>query len=751
MVSAALAATPKVAYAGEVSSRPLPARCSAYLIAAATSLLLACPAEAPAPSPAASRAPTPDAITAAPPTTAAPPAQAPAAAPPATTTAAPAIDGLLAELATCAPARCDERVGLLFEAASLLTSRERAFATPPRLQRLCRELLRSLGPAGDDEPPRQEVQVALASLAALAAVIPEVPALLRAQEAPARLHALLQDPPDALSHGRALLILGALQPGAPATQKAATVTAISAGLRAADRTLRRLSALAAALAREEALDPALFQSLRTLLQVPAGDAALATLRAPLPRALAVELNPLLPVYVDLLLSTNQAVHSDAALRLTRAAVAAEPRSGSARFFLAQVLARRGDPAAAAEQARALASGNLPATLAGALAAQPPAGDRAQARARVRQLLQERPPLVPDPSRVTAAALQRGAVRVARVDPAQLEAEAAALGPQPAADAARRVGARLFTSYPFRSDEYYDSCLRSFLRGDNQDLLEALGLSAARDEDGGRSVVGVVQVAGRYGVTCALCHTQVERDGQRVDGAPARAYDQGLLLASCLDQPIHHKSGNRNLDELMDYRPGRNDSTSDAVHNPTEIPSFFGLAVGRAVRWSGDTPTLEVQIDRNLSEHSAPRPVLRALASYLRALPLPRANPAAPGDQAAVAQGQALFQRECERCHSAPAWTSGAIIPVEELGTDRARVAAVLPNSTAGYKVPSLLRITRSAPYLHDGSVPTLERLLDPARCPPPRPGQAPPCEGHRYGHGLPPRSRAALVTYLRTL
>jgi hypothetical protein len=33
----------------------------------------------------------------------------------------------------------------------------------------------------------------------------------------------------------------------------------------------------------------------------------------------------------------------------------------------------------------------------------------------------------------------------------------------------------------------------------------------------------------------------------------------------------------------------------------------------------------------------------------------------------------------------------------------------------GYKVPSLLGLWLSAPYLHDGSVPTVQALFDPAR------------------------------------
>jgi CxxC motif-containing protein (DUF1111 family) len=181
-----------------------------------------------------------------------------------------------------------------------------------------------------------------------------------------------------------------------------------------------------------------------------------------------------------------------------------------------------------------------------------------------------------------------------------------------------------------------------------------------------------------------------------------------------------------------------------VHNPTEIPSLLGLRVGGPVRWNGDTPTLEVQIDRNLSPSSAPPAVITLVAAYLRGLPLPPASPPRPGTERQVATGAAVFARTCQRCHAPPAYTTGEIIAQPELQTDVTRVSAVLPNSSEGYKIPSLLRVSRSAPYLHDGSVATLEALLEL-----PRPARGRP--GHRFGLDLPAAERTALLAFLRTL
>lgn len=623
-----------------------------------------------------------------------------------------------------------------------------------------------------------ERSVALASLATVAANLPASLAPLRERGVQARLLDLLAAEPSAREQGRALMALGALHEAntaAPLVER--TRAALREGLRSPERLVRRQAVLAATLARDEALDAALLFALQADLgtaatataPAPAGNLAAAALRIPEltagdPRA--VELLPLLPAYTDLLLSLDregQTAYAAVALRLSRALATAAPRSGVAHFFLARAADRLHDPAALPALRRAFALGNLPDTFAASLGDLGPAlaahdvPDTAAQRARVRAILSQRPrrrpavPLAaaagtgPGPG-IPAAIGMHDSPAVREVDPAALE-QAAAESDKADQAAQDRLGARLFATYPFGSEVYYDSCLRSFLSGDNSDLLDRLGLVTEDAHDGaGPQLVGVVaarrdagsaQGPPRLGVTCAVCHARVEPDGRRWDGLPSRTYDQGLLLAACVDQPIHHKSGNRNIDDLLSYGPGRNDSTSDGVHNPTKIPPLFGLRAGRVVRLNGDTPTLEVQIDRNLAPRAAPPAVLRLVAGYLRRLPLP---PAAAVSDPAVAAGAEVFAATCERCHSPPAWTTGAVISLAKLGTDAARVSAVLPNSTEGYKVPSLLRVALSPPYLHDGSLPTLAALLDPRRG-----------GGHRFGLNLSARDRAALLAFVQTL
>ena len=138
----------------------------------------------------------------------------------------------------------------------------------------------------------------------------------------------------------------------------------------------------------------------------------------------------------------------------------------------------------------------------------------------------------------------------------------------------------------------------------------------------------------------------------------------------------------------------------------------------------------------------------------------RAPDAAPADAAQRAQGRAVFERAgCAGCHSGPALTNNRVVPIEEIGTEPSRARATvrmeaqlaapaifatdtpfpLPpdaktvpipvegdalkqlqlawahaGTKGGYKVPNLVGLAWSAPYLHDSGVsvgPDAERQL----------------------------------------
>jgi hypothetical protein len=175
------------------------------------------------------------------------------------------------------------------------------------------------------------------------------------------------------------------------------------------------------------------------------------------------------------------------------------------------------------------------------------------------------------------------------------------------------------------------------------------------------------------------------------------------------------------------------------------------------------------------------------------------------------RGAALFQSACADCHAPSGRRVMTIIPQREIGTDPGRLEMWTPEAAAaynaydgedkdpalpwtfrqfrkhdGYLAQPLDGIWLTGPYLHNGSVPTLDDLLKP---PSERPKaflrgldeldfakggyKAPPCvpgrpaeaagfcydtalpgnanTGHEYGTTLTPEERAALLHYLVTL
>ena len=82
---------------------------------------------------------------------------------------------------------------------------------------------------------------------------------------------------------------------------------------------------------------------------------------------------------------------------------------------------------------------------------------------------------------------------------------------------------------------------------------------------------------------------------------------------------------------------------------------------------------------------------------------------------AAKRGFVLFTGKagCAACHSGWTFSDDKFHDIGLPGTDRGR-AAILPeepNGEQAFKTPTLRNAARRAPYMHDGSVPTIERVL----------------------------------------
>jgi hypothetical protein len=98
----------------------------------------------------------------------------------------------------------------------------------------------------------------------------------------------------------------------------------------------------------------------------------------------------------------------------------------------------------------------------------------------------------------------------------------------------------------------------------------------------------------------------------------------------------------------------------------------------------------------------------ALQAYVESLPPARVKPARASDADAERRGYEVFRRSgCERCHTPPAFTNLGQLPL----------ASLFPRTAAGLEireqldVPSLLSVSASPPYLHDGRASSLRAVI----------------------------------------
>jgi len=240
----------------------------------------------------------------------------------------------------------------------------------------------------------------------------------------------------------------------------------------------------------------------------------------------------------------------------------------------------------------------------------------------------------------------------------------------------------------------------------------------------------------------------------------------------------------------------------------------------AFHWDGlNTDIQEVFFSSALGDGAVPKSLpaetLKQLEEYLMDLEAPRYERLFPVDRELAAAGEPIYNQYCARCHAFGGEETGKVLPltaeawaVEGLETDaplftdphRAEMwtpeAAEAYNaytdgypwdfehfrSTGGYVNVPLDGIWARAPYLHNGSVPYLGEILEPAEArtqvfwsgydlyDPDRVGFVSEGEdaerygkrldtslpgnsnqGHLWGTDLPDEDKAALLEYLKTL
>jgi cytochrome c5 len=277
-------------------------------------------------------------------------------------------------------------------------------------------------------------------------------------------------------------------------------------------------------------------------------------------------------------------------------------------------------------------------------------------------------------------------------------------------------------------------------------------------DAGAGVGGLVRArmadgSGALAITCSTCHAAPLPGGGVASGLPNAALDVGAAMLDARGEPAALPT-----DPLAAWGAGRLDVTTTTGLEPARIPDLRParwltyLQQDATVRARGATG-LAIRIETLIiTSHQAalrpPRMVALALAAYLRTLA--GALPAVAA--AASPHGADLFEATCAGCHAPPGFT-GEPVALALIGTDPI-LGLSADRGTGCYRVPSLLGVGSRGPLLHDGTVPSIDALFDPARLTDgftQRLHGSGPVLGHPFGVDLPDDDRQALIAYLHTL
>ena len=261
---------------------------------------------------------------------------------------------------------------------------------------------------------------------------------------------------------------------------------------------------------------------------------------------------------------------------------------------------------------------------------------------------------------------------------------------------------------------------------------------------------------RLGVTCALCHSNVDNSimpgiGRRKDGWPNRDLNVGAIIALSTVLAADKKA------VYASWGPGKYDPryNQDGKNTPLVLPPAYGLARVKNETYTGEgpisywnayvavtqmggqgnfaDPRLGIDVKHAPDMVTAKLPALRA---YQHSLPAPP-PPAGSFDAAIAARGRTVFARTCASCHIGGSGTdnnNGTLHPAAETGVDGAYAART---ANKAYRTTPLRALWQHAPYFHDGSAATLADVV---------------AHYNRVRNlGLTPEQQRDLVEYLKTL
>lgn len=218
------------------------------------------------------------------------------------------------------------------------------------------------------------------------------------------------------------------------------------------------------------------------------------------------------------------------------------------------------------------------------------------------------------------------------------------------------------------------------------------------------------------ISCASCHD------------PKKGWSNGEQFAT----GVEGKKGGRNAPTVLNsaynrfqFWDGRAGTLEEQALGPIQNPVEMNMTLEEVVARLNEIAGYRDQFQKVFGTDVTAEGIAKAIAAYERTVlcgnaPYDRFK---AGDTSALSEsaqrGMKLFfgKAHCSACHVGPNFTDNAFhnvgvgMDAKEPDAGRATISK-LQGDTGSFKTPTLRDIAKTAPYMHDGSLKTLEEVLD---------------------------------------
>lgn len=218
------------------------------------------------------------------------------------------------------------------------------------------------------------------------------------------------------------------------------------------------------------------------------------------------------------------------------------------------------------------------------------------------------------------------------------------------------------------------------------------------------------------VSCASCHD------------PAQGWSNGERFAT----GVEGQQGGRNAPTIINsayqhfqFWDGRAIQLEGQALGPIENPIEMAMPLDKLIPKLNEIEGYRKQFQAVFGTPATPEAIAKSIAAFERTVlsgnaPYDRFK---AGDQTALSEsaqrGMKLFfnKANCSACHSGPNFSDGAFhnigVGMDQPKPDLGRFAVTQVEGDKGsFRTPTLREIARTAPYMHDGSLKTLEEVVD---------------------------------------